>query len=174
MLNRLGPVALCALAVGTGLIAGLVIANDNGRPEASGTPEVPERPHRAEAPQANNIFVANCLSVEFREIRPAEWSPGCTGASPLFRGLSWSDYDTESARGSGQVGLNLCRPDCASGRIFFYPAVLKLDGVEVCPHDENRAFYTEATIEIRYPRDNPFGEREGWTASGPFRVFDCM
>lgn len=120
-------------------------------------------------------FVAGCGSTSFLEYMPSEWSPGCAGASPLVRPITW-DVWGQSASGRGTALLNDCKAGCAQGTIHYYPATLLASAPRRCRSSKKgkrskRRFFSQMVMTITYPVGNPFGEPAGprstiWPVTG--------
>lgn len=125
---------------------------------------------------AGRVLVASCGNEQYGgEVRPREWSSGCTGGSMLIRRLVWRQYGASSARARGTALLNDCDPICADATIRRYPAQLLMSRVRLCSLDEGAyPFFTRATVIVRYPPGNPFGKKAGWRPAGTYRATaDC-
>ena len=101
----------------------------------------------------------------FAPVKPRTWDPGCTGGSPKFSGLEWSQW-RKRAQGRGKVSLRVCAPDCVNGYyVKGYAARLEPRKVKRCAKrlgGKRTRMYTRVRIRIQYPAANPFGYRAGW------------
>jgi hypothetical protein len=124
--------------------------------------EVATHPLRlvSESAQATDIGLAAC-GVHDLEVAPDEWSPGCAGASPIYRNLQWLNWNAGTTTATGVALLNTCDPDCVSGDILEYPVTLTAADARPCGSRPSSRQYRRLTASVLYPIDNPFGVAPG-------------
>lgn len=123
---------------------------------------------------AETVYVPNFGHIAEGEVQPNEWSAGSVGASFRTGPLSWTNYGEPTAVAIGSALLNDCDPDCAGGTVFEYPTSLTFQRIMRCASPYGFAlYYTQTTIVVTYPEDNPFEEPEGPSEPWVLDVDDC-
>jgi hypothetical protein len=112
-------------------------------------------------------YVPNCANTYYLDLRPSQWSNGCTGgALNLFR-LHWTRYGQRHARAHGRALLRTpcgTNPTCPEAALYRAAARLRMRRPRRCGNGEaaGERFYSRARARVRYRRGNPFGYRAGW------------
>jgi hypothetical protein len=117
--------------------------------------------------------LAACSRLQI-DVEPQLWSPGCTSGYG-YQDLHWEGWGSGSAKASGSATLNDCRPTCAEGTSYVYPANLVASGLASCPTQPGRyRQYTRVVASVLYPVNNSLGETAGWHSSTfPVDASDC-
>ena len=58
--------------------------------------------------------------------KPASYTLACADAGIALSKVTWSSWSASGAKGTGQLGVNNCQPDCASGTFGYTPATITL------------------------------------------------
>lgn len=74
----------------------------------------------------------------------------CADGGLALQSLRWTSWGATSATATGTFSLNLCTPDCAAGKLAYYPAVLTLS--DVVDSAGGPAF---TVVSLTYPDGGP-------------------
>lgn len=77
--------------------------------------------------------------------KPKEWDNGCTGGSPKFSRLVWSDWGSARATARGLVALRVCDPDCVNSYYRTTGATLQAYGLAPC---NGKRLYTKVRYSL--------------------------
>jgi len=75
------------------------------------------------------LFPANCGKPTFK---PKSIVVACADANNRLTGIKWKTYGTRSASGTATAKVNDCDPNCVSGKVKSYPAVVTLTKPKNC------------------------------------------
>jgi hypothetical protein len=75
------------------------------------------------------LFPPNCGTPSYR---PTTIVVTCGDANNRVTGIVWQSYGTSTASGKGTARVNDCKPNCASGKVKSYPAVVALSKPKKC------------------------------------------
>ncbi|GLW04379.1 protein kinase domain-containing protein [Streptomyces lavendulae] len=116
-------------------------------PEPSAAPEPSEQAPTMVTPRSSTrpASIVSCFGDYLEE--PESVLLHCGDGKGMLRGLTWSDWGLSTAHASGQEWMVICRPSCANGSEFHYPATVTLTGLV-------GGRYT--TMQIRTPQ-SPYG-----------------
>jgi hypothetical protein len=92
--------------------------------------------------------------------KPASITIACGDGNVVAARLQWSEWTSARATGTGVVDVNDCSPDCASGSVQGYPALVGLTDRQAV--DGKQAFTVlTATYTGARPFDGtpPYGSR---------------
>jgi hypothetical protein len=74
--------------------------------------------------------VANCATVPYTLSRePLSITLACADAGIGVQDMLWSSWTATGATGSGLLWEKLCVPDCATGKMGYYPVGVMLSAV---------------------------------------------
>lgn len=107
-------------------------------------------PSAAAAPAAS-VVVVNCEHQA--EVRPAGFLLGCADGSLRLDGLRWTQWDANSAVGTGQQVVNDCEPYCAAGHYHAYPVRVTLSNPRAWPGHPGLLHYTG--LDVVYLAERP-------------------
>jgi hypothetical protein len=87
---------------------------------------------------------------------PASIIIACADDGIGFQDLSWTNWTTSSAMGTGRLWKNDCTPDCAGGTFHHYDASVTLTTVVVSINGP-----VFSVIKASYPNGGPDGKARG-------------
>jgi hypothetical protein len=64
------------------------------------------------------------------KIEPHRITLACGDSNALLRHMHWDDWNTEKAKGQGELSINNCDPSCADGTFIGYGVKAKLDKIK--------------------------------------------
>jgi hypothetical protein len=120
----------------------------------------------AAAPAAARTYVANCANTYYLDLKPHQWSNGCTGGALNIDALRWGHYGIRRARAAGRADLR--RPcgnaPCYKAGVYRARARLRMWRPRRCSTGPaaGERFFSRVRVRVRYRRGNPFGEPAGW------------
>jgi len=138
------PAALAAILLTLGFLAGCASATSGTARPASAAAAVAQR----------TTVVVDCSGQ--RQTRPSSFVLTCADANDALGGLhwaSWADQGSGQAFGTGTEQVNTCAPDCASGKLVSYPALITLWRPEPLPGHPGVRYFTRITRI--YPANRP-------------------
>jgi Flp pilus assembly protein CpaB len=75
------------------------------------------------------LFPANCGKPTFK---PKSIVVACADANNRLTSIKWQTYGTRAASGTATAKVNDCTPNCVSGKVKSYPAVVTLTRPKNC------------------------------------------
>lgn len=132
-----------ALAV---LAAAGTIAVSGAQSATAGAPPKPA-PSRAAS-----TVMQECLPGNLTQ-RPRAFTLTCADANLRLDQMTWRNWGTKAARGTGVVTLNTCAPDCARGTMRNYPVKVVADRLVplTTPTAKGKAYtQTYTRLTVRY------------------------
>jgi hypothetical protein len=118
-----GKLALCAVL---GLAAAGCRGSQGPGPSTAGT--TASRP--APGGLADVYVVADCAAAPYSlRKEPLSITLACADAGIGVRDLLWMSWTPTTATGTGLLWEKLCVPDCATGKIGYYPVDVTLSAV---------------------------------------------
>ena len=75
------------------------------------------------------IFVSNC---EKQVYKPKTITVFCADAGVVINKITYSNYGTKTARGTGTAAVNLCEPNCAAGKTQNFQVRFRLSKPTQC------------------------------------------
>jgi len=116
---------------------------------------------------AAKTYAANCGITGYLEFKPAEWSAGCTGGSPLIKvsHWRWGAYSA-SARGTSGWRKPCGNRPCSQSGEYYGRGRLRLTRPRTCETDGgvHTRYFSRARWSMLFRPGNPFGRRPGWHA----------
>lgn len=88
------------------------------------------------------------------KVEPKRITLACGDADTLLKHLSWSDWNTEKAKGRGQLWVNDCDPNCSAGSFDKYDAKVKLLNIQTYACG-GRTLPMYRRVHIRFPNEAP-------------------
>jgi len=85
---------------------------------------------RPQLPGVINDCTAAPPRAQKSAVEPATIALACADNGLGIKDLAWSAWTAGGATGSGRVWANDCTPNCAAGKIHYYPAAITLSGVK--------------------------------------------
>ena len=101
-----------AVFLSTALAASLFIS--------SGSSETEEKPLKLNPTQ---VLTWDC---EFPEFKPESIMLYCGDGGAYIDKITWKSWSQDGAEGAGEYYKNLCKPDCAQGKIVHAPVNIRL------------------------------------------------
>ncbi len=95
------------------------------------------------------LKITNCTHAV---TRPSSLVLACADANTLLRSLRWSSFGGATARARGNLEVNTCTPNCASGRFVRYPVIVRASGVLTCKRQLRVYRRIDLTFATRVPR----------------------
>lgn len=96
------------------------------------TPTPPPSPPTTVPPKRPEV-IFDCTApppaARQSEVKPASIVVACADDGIGVEDLTWTSWTASGAVGTGKVWENNCTPDCAAGKIGYYPATVTLSGV---------------------------------------------
>lgn len=118
------------------LVLGAGVLGVGGTAPAMGS-TVPARSVSVSMPRV----LADCLTPSRR---PQAITITCADANTLLRRASWKRWGLLSARGTGVLVVNDCKPNCAAGHFHRYPVTERL-------HRVVRHRFSRLTVHLVHP-----------------------
>jgi hypothetical protein len=106
--------------------------------------------------QGRVLLIYNC---ERGKYKPSRVIVTCADANFLVRGIQWSSWTAQEARGQGTARVNDCDPNCASGTFRSYPIRLRAFRPRETGGCVPGSLFTR--LAWRYPGRKPAGPRKG-------------
>ena len=75
------------------------------------------------------LFPANCGKPTFK---PKSIVVACADANNRLTSIKWQTYGTRAASGTATAKVNDCTPNCVSGKVKSYPAIVTLTRPKNC------------------------------------------
>jgi hypothetical protein len=88
--------------------------------------------------------VVNC--AQKTQVRPGTFVLACGDGNASLDDLHWSAWGSSSALASGTSGFNDCTPDCLTGHVHTFPALIVLWGAKALPGHAGVSYFSEMTI----------------------------
>jgi hypothetical protein len=88
--------------------------------------------------------VVNC--AQKTQVRPGTFVLACGDGNAALDSLNWSAWGSSGALASGTSGFNDCTPDCLSGHVHTFPALIVLWGAKALPGHAGVRYFSELTI----------------------------
>ena len=88
--------------------------------------------------------VVNCS--QNTQVRPGTFVPACGDGNASLDSLHWSAWGSSSALASGTSGFNDCTPDCLTGHVHTFPALIVLWGAKALAGHAGVRYFSEMTI----------------------------
>ena len=151
--HALSKLALCA-------VLGLAAAGCQGNQAGSGSATARTAP-AAGAPTlaglADVYVVADCAAAAPYSLSREPWSItlACADAGIGVQDMTWATWTATAATGSGLLWEKLCVPDCATGKIGYYPVDVTLSAVRASAKGQ---WFSELTVSwqgSRPPNQTP-------------------
>jgi hypothetical protein len=80
------------------------------------------------------------------QVRPGTFVLACGDGNASLDSLNWSAWGSSAALASGTSGFNDCTPDCVSGHVHTFPALIVLWGAKALPGRAGVRYFSELTI----------------------------
>ena len=80
------------------------------------------------------------------QVRPATFVLACGDGNASLDSLHWSAWGASSALASGTSGFDDCTPDCVTGHVHTFPALIVLWGAKALPGHASVRYFSEMTI----------------------------
>ncbi len=133
------------------IAAGLALSSCGAHGRHAATSGAP--PHSAH----RDIYV-RASDCDRPALRPMRIVLVCGGGQDVVDRLRWLSYGGDPAVAYGEVLIDDCRPDCASGRLVANPAIVAVAGIERCA--DGRWYYSRLgmtfTLTPPVPLETPF------------------
>jgi hypothetical protein len=94
--------------------------------------------------------VADCTGPA--STRPSVITLACADAGIGVQGATWTTWASSGATGQGRLWLNLCQPNCAAGKVAYYPVQITLSGTQASAHGR---WFSDLAIAWESPRPSP-------------------
>jgi hypothetical protein len=94
--------------------------------------------------------VADCVGSA--STRPSVITLACADAGIGVQDMAWTTWTSSGATGHGRLWLNLCQPDCAAGKVAYYPVQMTLSGKQSSAHGR---WFKYLAITWESPRPSP-------------------
>ncbi|MDR3034771.1 MAG: hypothetical protein LBV78_16995 [Kitasatospora sp.] len=136
------PVALIAAALVVGLLGGGPSSAATG--SRFGTAGQSAAGHLAAAGQsaAASPVVIDCLHRS--QVRPGSFIFACADGNSGLTRMHWPTWRS-SAYGTGMQFANDCVPNCAEGKLFYFPALVVLWRPQPLPQHPGTQYFTRVT-----------------------------
>jgi hypothetical protein len=143
----LSKLAICA-------VLGLAAAGCQGSQAGSATGSgpsttrtaAPARPISGGEPNglAEVYVVADCAAAPYRLSKePLSITLACADAGIGVQDMLWTNWTARMATGTGLMWEKLCVPDCATGKIGYYPVDVTLSAVRASAKEQ---WFSELTV----------------------------
>ncbi|MHB1467759.1 MAG: hypothetical protein ACYCU0_13175 [Solirubrobacteraceae bacterium] len=95
---------------------------------------------------AARVYVAakGCIG---RAYKPTKLVLACADANLYVTGLKFSSYGASTAKATGTIHENQCKPNCAAGKFATHPATIVLTDVVKC--SDGNAYYAKAKYSFK-------------------------
>lgn len=128
---------------GIALLATTVLATTGGAAAASAAAS--GRTAESVGQQSTGVpVVVNC--AQKTQVRPGTFVLACGDGNASLDSLQWSAWGASSALASGTSGFNDCTPDCLTGHVHTFPALIVLWGAKALPGHAGVRYFSEMTI----------------------------
>ena len=92
------------------------------------------------ASAASPMKITNCNKTASK---PTTLTLTCGDANTYLKGLSWSSFGGSTAKAKGTFVIDLCKPNCASGKNASYPVSLTAANSKKC---KGASVYTKLVL----------------------------
>jgi hypothetical protein len=99
---------------------------------------------RPQLPGVINDCTAAPALAERSAVEPASITLACADNGLGIGELAWSAWTATGATGTGRVWANDCTPNCAEGKLHYYPAAITLSRVTATTKDG--ALFSRVTV----------------------------
>ena len=119
---------------------------------------VESRPATAATPGPADVYVvADCAAAAPYPLsrEPLSITLACADAGIGVQDMLWTSWTTKTATGSGLLWEKLCVPDCAAGKMGYYPVEVTLSAVRASAKGQ---WFSELTVSwegSRPPNQTP-------------------
>jgi hypothetical protein len=96
------------------------------------------------APAAGVPVVINCAG--HAQTKPSEYIFACADAGAYISKMSWPNWGSAAAFGSGTYDIKVCVPSCAAGHVATFPALAALWRAEPLPTHAGTRYFTRMTL----------------------------
>lgn len=113
------------------------------------------------ASAASPMKVTNCSKAVSK---PKSITLTCADANTALNKLSWSSFGGATAKGKGTLVVDLCEPNCASGKNASYPASVVATGSKKC---RGVRVYTKLALTFTGSKKPGSSVKRNWTLGCP-------
>ena len=106
------------------------------------------------------LFPANCVKPTYK---PKSIVVACADANNQLTRIKWHSYGTLAASGTATAKVNDCTPNCVSGKVKSYPAVVTL----IRPKNCGKGVTQFTRLEETFTHSRPSGTSTRLTVSFP-------
>jgi hypothetical protein len=111
------------------------------------------------------VYVTNCTHADFK---PKTIILACGDGGAYVQKMTWSQWTTTGANGTGTYTYKTCTPNCAAGGTKSVPAKVALSKPKVCPKTKKGKDFTKAAITFTGTRPPNTGRTLKLTLGCPF------
>jgi hypothetical protein len=138
-----GTVAMLSGIAATAAVAGAVVGVAIAPAAAAGHPA--HRPGTAvAAPAASAPVVIDCAG--HAQTKPRMYILACADAGAFISAMSWANWGSAAAFGSGTYDIKVCVPSCVAGHLATFPALAALWRAESLPGHAGVRYFTRMTL----------------------------
>jgi hypothetical protein len=149
--------ALTSVAFGAAAIVAIGLLS-GGPSSAATTPRLAANHSVASHTAARPPVIIDCLRKG--QVRPSNFIFTCADANSGLTRMQWPTWGS-SAYGTGTYFQNDCVPNCAEGKMFYFPTVVVLWRPQPLPHSPAVQYFTRMTqiLTGRHCLPAPGGKR---------------
>jgi hypothetical protein len=111
---------------------------------------------------AGTVKITNCNKASSR---PKQVTLTCGDGNTALSGLRWSSFGGASASAAGTFEMNMCTPNCASGKVVRYPVSVKAYATRSCK--KGLKVYNKLTLKFTARKPSSAGNLTRWTLGCP-------
>ena len=113
------------------------------------------------ASAASSLKITNCIkSVS----SPKQLTLTCGDGNTVLKGLTWTNFGKPTASAKGTFVINLCEPNCASGKDASYPVTVKATSAKKC---KGGSVYNRLTLTFTARKPKASNRLTSWTLGCP-------
>lgn len=113
------------------------------------------------ASAASPMKITNCSKAVSK---PKTITLTCADANTALDKISWSSFGGSTAKGKGTLVVDLCEPNCASGKNASYPASVVATGSKKC---KRASVYGKLTLTFTGSKKPASNVKRSWTLGCP-------
>jgi hypothetical protein len=113
------------------------------------------------ASAASSKKITNCNKAASK---PKSITLTCADANTALNKISWSSFGGSTAKGKGTLVVDLCEPNCASGKNASYPASVVATGSKKC---KGATVYGKLTLTFTGSKKPASNIKRSWTLGCP-------
>jgi hypothetical protein len=157
-ITGMAAVAIVAAVVAVVAVAAGCSSPPPARTTSPGATSGTSRPRATSSPASLPRVIADCTAPpplgQRASLKPTSITVACADNGIGVEKLSWTSWTSSFATGQGTVWENGCQPNCAMGKIGYYPATVTLSAVR-----QTTSGPLFSRLTAAYQRSGPSGHK---------------